>query len=242
MGKKIKISLVWYLPIITALICAAVIVFFYLQVQAKETELARYEQAKICQDAFSCRQTQTAVILHSETQESNHITTGRGYNRSTRLVNTTYYFRIGFEDRQIESRVVTKFSIEKNSFNIDNIYVPGAYEKYFATTNLPRGKQIKIELWEDQVTFILTDVFGTEYSEGNFFRIIDLTQSGTAPEESRPTLQVVIPTTNHPFIALRQAQEDLLGSLLGAVLILAVVILLTLRFRKAFWRPHAIIH
>jgi hypothetical protein len=216
LGNKIRIPSMWRFIIIAAIICVFFVSFFYLPIPQKEIEWEKYQQAKICQNDLACRQTRTAVIIQSETQRSDISVPASRFSSRT-LMDTEYHFKIALENAQTEFYVVTQVSVENSLFNLPNLYIPDARQKTFAEINFLQGKEIKVELWEKQVTFIFTDSIDAEWP----------------PTKSRPDLQFAIPTANHPLIILSKARQDLLGSVIGAILILGVVIAFAVRFRKS---------
>jgi hypothetical protein len=221
LGRKIKISSVWTFSFITAIIGAVIIAIFYLPIATKQAEWEKYRQAKICQNVYGCRRIQTAVIIQSQTQSSVFKIPGR--LSSATQTNTKYYFQVDLGNNQAEFYVPTRVAIKNDPFDVPNIYIPAAEETTFAEVNFPAGKQIKVEIWDNQVTFIFADF---------------LPWANAHPENG----QIAIPTANHPLVILRQTQQDLFGVILSVVVILILVIVLTLRFRKTNWRPDAIIH
>lgn len=240
--KKIKIFPGWYLPVSILLIGVVVVFFFFLYIQTKEAELTRYQQAPICENKPACRQIKTALLLKTGIKNTDNVRTGSSKygGGSSRTTNITYYFQVSFEGRQTEVYTATKFASIKNLFDLPNIYIPELsqtdFQKKVVDVN-PPGRQVKIELWESQITFIFTDIQQFDNNGVIFLPVSDsgIPQSPSATPES--TKKVAIPTTNHPLIALRAVQENLVGVFLAVLIILMMTILLTLRFRKSYWPP-----
>ena len=238
MHKKIKISPMWRVALITSLIGVVVASFFVLQRSIKQATWERYVQSKICQDSPACRQTRTAVILQSNTQSSTIRVPSRF--SSQKQTDTEYYFVVDLGDRQSQFYVLTRVSPQKDLFDLPNIYLPDYSETNFAEINFPQGKQIKLELWEDQVTFIFTDSIGQAWSwdqSGHIFFITPMppsvfSQNNSSLEKQKTNVQFAVPTANHPLIALQKAHKDLLGSILVVIIVVPMLMFVTHHLTK----------
>ena len=238
MGRKLRIPFIWKLTIVCIVVAAVVISLFYLQIPQKEADLARYQQAKICQNAPTCRQTQIATVLQSQTQSTSFSIPVK-YGPSQRVSDLHYYFKVDLAGRQIESSISPKIWVDRYSFDVPNIYAD-FNENAWAEINLPQGKKIKVEFWENQITFVFLDVMGNSWLDGNiYFSTPDPNQSDPTAPSTGKTLFFAIPTAYHPVIALKKAQQDLFSVSFGAILISGLLIMLALRFRKPFWLADA---
>ena len=239
MGRKLRIPFIWKLTIVCIVVAAAVISLFYLQIPPKAANLARYQQAKICQDAPTCRQTQTVTVLQSQTKMATFNVRTK-FGQSQHLADIQYYFKVNLDGHQIESNISPRISVDRYSFDVPNVFTDFFNENAWAEINLPQGKKIKVEFWENQITFVFLNVMGHSWPDGNtYFSTPDPNQSDPTAPSTGKTLFFAIPTADHPVIALKKAQQDLFGVSIGAIIILGLLIMLALRFRKPFWPSDA---
>lgn len=237
MVKKARISSVWMAGGVIGLICVVVILIFYLQVPPREADLRMYQQAKICQDQVVCRQTQTALVLVSKTQQSS-ISIPRGKTGSKRVIQTEYYFKFDLADRQVESHISTGHSLERTFFDLPNIYLPEKDETQFAEINFPQGKGIQVEVWNDRITFIFADTIGNVLNINSQNLIVTPAPEQTIkPQKPRVGPAFAIPTSDHPLVALKKAQQDLFSATLGAVTVSFLLFLLIYHLKRPFGRP-----
>jgi hypothetical protein len=189
--------------------------FLYLPIPIKQAAWERYQKAKICQDdTVDCRQTQTAVVVDSKTELTFENFRGiRATRSSSRLASTKYHFKIVFGERMLEADVLTGRPVEKNLLGLRNISQPDGDEPFFTSTYFPNGKEIKIELWEDQITFI-------------FFNTLDNAHA--------------IPTASHPVIALQNALVDFFGVsfLIICLIIIPIIVQPISKMLRNYARSH----
>lgn len=236
--REIRISNAWTVVIVAALMCGAVLLFFYLQIAPHQAELVSYQQAKTCQGKPGCgRQIQKVIILLSETRvDFFSVPSGRG--RSRTLSHTESHFKFDMGGRPIESHIFTKVSLTRDLFDLPNIYLPSETESEFAQINFPQGKEIQVEVWNGRITFIFADRVG-HFWGNNSIGMAEMTPAplyiSASKEPTGP--KFAIPTSDHPVATLKKAQQDLLSTFLLVVMVMFCVIVLARQFRKSFWRP-----
>jgi len=100
---------------------------------------------------------------------------------------------------------------------------------HFAERTFPDGKEVKVEIWQGQATFIFTAPDEAESI------ILNLNQTRK---------EIAVPTANHPGVILSLAQRDANSGFIGSALVLALTVFIAFRLSKFSFskRSHAIIH
>lgn len=104
--------------------------------------------------------------------------------------------------------------------------------------NFPAGRKTNLELWKGLVTFMFADYLGQQNSS-------PIPPSISEPDQTSIMNEFAIPTVNHPLVALKKAQKDLLDAVIAILVIVPITILLThyyTRKKLVDWRPNARSH
>jgi hypothetical protein len=231
MDKIARIPKVWYFVAVVATISLLIFNVLDHRVLYANWDMESYQQAPTCLNSNLCKQILQATVIENKTKlisRSAQSYVPKGPNIPLPTLAESYIVNFILPDKSIQSAIILpNIPVNTKYFGFKDVYLPTSDDLYFAERNLPAEKEVKVEIWQGQITFIFTD--------SNKAEDIILNQS---PRE------VAIPTANHPGVILILAQRDVNNGLIVEIIVLVLMISIAYRLNKfsSFKRKHAIIH
>lgn len=186
--------------------------FFSERVIEQENNLRNYRQANICQ-TYNCRKIVDATVLNAKTESRVFIFFPKYRDAPLRNPEigsnaSLYVITLSLPDSTLET---IKFYPDKEYpfvLSFPNIYFPTG--DTFADDNFASGQTVKVEIWNDRITFVLLDsVRGYKFPEKT--NLLSASESNAVPRISTTDYsnKIAIPTTNHPVISLADSKDVL---------------------------------
>jgi hypothetical protein len=191
---------------------------FAERVSEQENNLKDYRQAEICQ-VDGCRKIVDATIVNTKTEFRIHVFFPKHRDMPLRDPElwweaSRYLITLALPDSNLETIEFSSGQKYHAVFSLSNIYFPTG--RTFADDNFSSGQTVKIEIWNNQITFVLLDsvrnyelpeklnTHATPEANGGP-RISTLPASQTLQYSNK----IAIPTNNHPVISLENAKSAL---------------------------------
>jgi hypothetical protein len=228
LAKKIQFSPAWIIVGIFLFCSLLVVVFLYLRVVHQQQLLNAYNPLA------SDHQIVDAIVTKSKSWHFTKSSSG-GNKGETRIVTTLserFLIDVSLPDsRTYSAEIIPNRGVNKN-FGFSNLYIPSQTELTFAEDNFPEGKQIQVEIWNDKIILLFTKSTLGQHIQGNnqIFVFSPKTPSNSLQADS--DTEIVIPTREHPIIALENAQNNFDGAIVAVIMLNIPVLLLAIRFRK----------
>lgn len=225
--NKLKISSSFLIYI---LIYFAFISFLYFRMKSAEKILSTYSNAQQCLTPENCREIIRADILDYGSNKVSFINYGP---KGIPLESGTFEeYRFVISAQNLAERAVKILpNVPENigGFDIKNIYIPTKSDGIISNPSLLEGKFVNIELWRNNITFILinsTPDNNEEMSEPETNYIIPTKQK---------IYELALPTENHPLILYESSKRDFNGWGLGVLFLIISVSVVGLIFTGLFF-------
>jgi hypothetical protein len=226
--KIARIPKAWYFVAIVA--STSLLIFDVLdhRVLYANWDLESYQQAPTCLNSNLCKQILQATVSENKTKlifrsAQSYVPKGPNIPLPTLAENYTVY--VVLPDKSIQSAIIIpNVPVSTKYFSFKDVSTPTSGDPYFAERNFPAGKEVKVEIWQGQITFIFT--------ASNIAEDIIL---------NRDPKEIGIPTANHPGVILSLAQRNFDNGVYVELLVLVLTIAIALRMSKFSFsqRKHA---
>jgi hypothetical protein len=210
--KKTKISQGF---LIGLLIYCVFVGFLYFRMKRAEENLADYMDAKPCLTSANCREIIKANVLDFGSNKMSYTNYGPKGMPLESGTFQDYRFLISIrtsDERTIKILPDTPEDI--NGFDIGRIYIPQKSDSVISNSSFLEGRDIYIEIWRDNITFVLLDPSSNKDDEREA-----TTGQGTTyivPIRQK-TYEMALPTEKHPLILYEFSKTDFNGWGIGVL-------------------------
>ena len=211
MVKRILKSNRWFLALIILL--SLYLVALYFRMKSAEIMVAEYGQSKVCSITTNCRTTVSVTILESKTYRFSFVNYGSKGIRTISGTFLKYSFNVFVSDLKTQTvEVLPNTPSSLDGFDVENIYIPTKSNKSFIQDNFYNGKVVFVEIWHDQITFLIVDsiIDNPDFTVNANNTTESQIQSSIGPVEPK-TYKIFIPTSNHPLVGLESARSEFYG-------------------------------
>jgi hypothetical protein len=217
LARKGKISWAWYLVMIIAAGGFLMLSVIQQRIVAAEKVLAIYQRTPACLNSDPCKQILQVKIKQIETKLLERFVSS-WVPKSPKIQLPTlaknYVLAVYLPNKGIQSAIIIPgILLDTKNFSYKNIYLPNSNDQYFAVDNFQQEDEIKVEIWESQITLVFTNSIKGYLAQN-------------------PTENIAIPTASHPQVILSLAQQDSNNVFIGTVIILTLMILVAIWFSK----------
>ena len=239
--KKTPISGWFIVTAIMSVISIVIGAFLYLRLSSVKEIEKEYLSAQKCAENYECRKVIDAVI--SEAKTSHFLIKIPGRYRSKTFVSTTYTFVLNLKNGAfLKTEIFPDMPVKNTDFDYRNVYIPSKSDKAFVEDNFYHGNSIRAEIWRDQIIFlILNSIRG--YVPQDSANQITIFISPTSPESKQtnnqqtlstsvPSEEIAIPTSSHPIVVERMAEQNFYGWIIGSVFLIITIFLFGFTNRK----------
>jgi hypothetical protein len=210
--KKTKISQGF---LISLLIYSVFVGFLYFRMKNAEENLADYIEAKSCLTPANCREIIKATVLDFG---SNKISFTNYGPKGIPLESGTfqdYRFLISTQASDERSvKILPNTPRKMDGFDIGKIYIPQKFDSVISNSSFLEGKDVYIEIWHDNITFILLDT-PTNHTEE--VKVTSNQETTYMMPIKRKEYEMALPTEKHPLILYEFSETDFNGWGIGVL-------------------------
>lgn len=210
--KKVKISQGF---LIGLLIYSVFVGFLYFRMKSAEENLADYLDAKSCLAPTNCREIIKANVLDFG---SNKISFTNYGPKGIPLESGTfqdYRFLISIQASEMRSvKILPNTPRNIDGFDIGRIYIPQKSDSVISDSSFLEGKDIYIEIWHDNITFVLLDPSSNNNDE---IEVTTDQETTYIMPMRQKTYEMALPTEKHPLILYEFSETDFNGWGIGVL-------------------------
>lgn len=211
-------------------------IFLYPRIPRAQKEFEKYQQSNFCSKQDSCRQLIEGVVGQSKTVKIS-FSVPAGRNSSRAITSTKYLIVLNLNNGEQKTAVILPdIPLPEIAFGA-NSYLPETWlEKSFVEDYFPVGEKVKVEVWQNEITYVYTKDFKgyvtLSINDGdNVLNPISPNSKDKTIVQQSDAAEIMIPTINHPRIILFLAQDDFDGVIIGFGYLLIVTVFISILWK-----------
>jgi hypothetical protein len=210
--KKIKISQGF---LIGLLIYCVFVGFLYFRMKRAEENLANYIDAKSCLTPANCREIIKANVLDFGSNKMSYTNYGpKGIPLESGTFQD-YRFLISSQNSDERSiKILPNTPEDISGFDIGRIYIPHVSDSVISNSSFLEGKDIYIEVWHNNITFVLLE---PSSHNGDEIELTTGQETAYIISTRQKTYEMALPTENHPLILYEFSKTDFNGWGIGVI-------------------------
>jgi hypothetical protein len=210
--KKIKISQGF---LIGLLIYCSFVGFLYFRMKNAEKNLASYIDAKSCLTPSNCREIIKANVLDFGTNKISFTNYGpKGIPLESGTFQD-YRFLISTQASEERSvKILPNTPRKMDGFDIGKIYIPQKSDGVISNSSFLEGKDVYIEIWHGNITFVLLD---TPANNAEEVKVTSNQETTYIMPMKQKEYEMALPTEKHPLILHEFSETDFNGWGIGVL-------------------------